>query len=353
MDKETAKKAVDIALSSENKTISFEFQGGEPLLNYEIIKYIVEYSQENAQDKKISFNIVSNLTLLTDEMIEFFKKYNVNICTSVDGNENIQNKNRPYKKGNSYKETVKKIEMLRLNGLSVSAIETTTKYSLDKYKEIIDEYVKLNFKEIFIRPLTNLGKASNNWDLIGYTPEEFIEFYRKCLNYILQLNKEGKSNIIERQAVLFLKKIVENNPQNYMELRSPCGGAIGQLAYYFNGDIYTCDEARMLSEMGNDSFKLGNVYTNTFEDLMKSKTTEALCVSSCLECLKSCHSCVYMPYCGVCPVVNLAQEHNIFSNKAQNYRCKINKGIMNILFEIIEKNNEDFEIMKKWLCEID
>lgn len=69
---------------------------------------------------------------------------------------------------------------------------------------------------------------------------------------------------------------------NYMELRSPCGGAIGQLAYYYDGNIYTCDEGRMLAEMGNDSFKLGNV-NNTYKELMETGATKAMCISSCLE----------------------------------------------------------------------
>ena len=71
MDEATAKAAVDIALQSPSKYLTFEFQGGEPLTNYEIIKYIVEYSKEVADDKIIEYNVVSNLTLLTDEMIEF------------------------------------------------------------------------------------------------------------------------------------------------------------------------------------------------------------------------------------------------------------------------------------------
>lgn len=118
-----------------------------------------------------------------------------------------------------------------------------------------------------------------------------------------------------------------------MELRSPCGGAIGQLAYYYDGNIYTCDECRMLAEMGNDSFKVGNVYENTYNDLVTSDSAKTVCVSSCLECLTKCHSCVYMPYCGTCPVINLAQENNIFSRTNENYRCKIYKGM------IFENNN--------------
>ena len=244
MSKEVAKKSVDIALESPSDYLTFEFQGGEPLTNFDVIKYIVEYSKENANGKYIEYNLVSNLILLTDEMIDFFEENNVSICTSIDGNEELQNINRPYSKGNSYQETIKQIKKLRKRNINVSAIQTTTKYSLSRYKEIVDEYINLGINSIFVRPLTKLGKADSNWKNIGYDADDFLKFYRKILEYIIQKNKEGIF-LSEGHSNIFLRKILLNEPVNYMELRSPCGGAIGQMAYYYDGNIYTCDEGRM------------------------------------------------------------------------------------------------------------
>lgn len=347
MTKETAKRAVEIAMDSPSKCLTFEFQGGEPLTNYEIIKYIIEYSKSINKDKQIEYNLVSNLTLLTDEMIEFFIKNEVSICTSIDGNKELQNKNRPYKNKDSYEETVSKIKKLKEKGVKVSAIETTTKYSLEKYKEIVDEYINLGLDSIFIRPLTKLGRADNNWKNVGYEAEDFLEFYKNCLDYIIQKNKEGIF-LSEGHGNIFLKKILLNDPVNYMELRSPCGGAIGQLAYYYDGDIYTCDEGRMLSEMRNDSFKLGNVYENTYRDLMQGDVCKAMCISSCIECLPYCNNCAYMPYCGTCPVINLAQDNNIFARNPKEFRCKIYGGILDILFKYI-KDEEILRIFYSWI----
>ena len=348
MSKEVAKKSVDIALESPSDYLTFEFQGGEPLTNFDVIKYIVEYSKENANGKYIEYNLVSNLILLTDEMIDFFEENNVSICTSIDGNEELQNINRPYSKGNSYQETIKQIKKLRKRNINVSAIQTTTKYSLSRYKEIVDEYINLGINSIFVRPLTKLGKADSNWKNIGYEADEFLEFYRKILEYIIQKNKEGIF-LSEGHSNIFLRKILLNEPVNYMELRSPCGGAIGQMAYYYDGNIYTCDEGRMLSEMGNDSFKLGNVMENTYKDLMKCDCTKAMCVSSCIECLPYCSNCVYMPYCGTCPVINLAQDNNIFVRKPKEFRCKVYGGILDTLFDYIENAGTEKEILESWI----
>ena len=73
MDKETAKKAVDIAFQSPNRELTFEFQGGEPLANFETLKYIVEYAEEKKGDRFVHYSVVSNTLLITDEIIEFFK----------------------------------------------------------------------------------------------------------------------------------------------------------------------------------------------------------------------------------------------------------------------------------------
>lgn len=348
MSKETAKKAVEIAMESPSRYLTFEFQGGEPLMNFETIKYIIEYSKSISNGKYIEYNLVSNLTLLTDEMIEFFIDNEVTICTSIDGNRELQNKNRPYKNADSYQETINQIKKLKERQIIVNAIETTTKYSLSKYKEIVDEYIELGLESIFIRPLTKLGKADNNWKNVGYKAEEFLEFYKKALDYIIEKNKQGIF-LSEGHSNIFLRKILLNQPVNYMELRSPCGGAIGQLAYYYDGNIYTCDEGRMLSEMGDDSFKLGNVYENTYKELMQCDCTKAMCVSSCIECLPYCSTCAYMPYCGTCPVINLAQDDNIFSQNPQEYRCKIYGGILDILFNYIEKEPDVVEIFKRWI----
>ena len=191
MTKETAKRAVDIAMESPSEYLTFEFQGGEPLLNYEVIKFIIEYSKEINNGKCIEYNLVSNLTLLTTEMIDFFKENNVSICTSIDGDEKLQNINRHYKNKNSYLETTNQIRKLKDNKIKVNAIETTTKYSLDKYKDIVDKYIELGFDSIFVRPLTRLGKADDNWKKIGYEVEDFLKFYKNILEYVIEKNKKG------------------------------------------------------------------------------------------------------------------------------------------------------------------
>ena len=348
MNKEIAEKSVNIALSSPSKCLTFEFQGGEPLCNFDILKHIVLYTEENKRDKIVSYNLVSNLLLVNDEILDFLKNYNINISTSLDGDKRIHDYNRLLQNGDgSFDYLVGNIEKFKNKNIELSAIQTTTKKSLSYSKQIIDSYVDLGFSSIFLRPLTRLGTAARIWDEIGYTAEEFTEFYSKSLDYIIELNNQGV-HIKEIHALIFLKKILHGVAENYMELRSPCGASIGQLAYFYDGNIFTCDEGRMLYEMGNDAFKLCNVFDDTYDTIIKSPTCKTTCIASLLESQLNCSDCVYQPFCGTCPVLNLAQDNDLFFKNINSFRCKVYKGILDKLFTVL-KDGKQLNILEKWL----
>ena len=346
-----AKKAIDIALQSPSNYLTFEFQGGEPLVNFKLIKQMVEYTESVKNGKHIEYTVVSNLSLLTDEIIKFMIKYKFSISTSLDGPKYVNDTNRIFDGGSSYTQVLRGLQKINENNYYVGAIQTTTRYSLPYAKEIVREYFDLGMKGIFLRPLTPLGFAKDKWKEIGYTPEEFLIFYRTAFWEIIEINKKGIC-FPEMHAKYFLKKILLGSSFNYMELRSPCGAGIGQLAYYYDGNVYTCDEARMVAESGDDIFWLGNVNNCRYDDLMSSKTCKITCSSSVIESLPSCCDCVYQPYCGVCPVVNYALEGDLYSKSVKNYRCKIYSGILDFLFGLIQDENEEImKILYSWVGE--
>lgn len=350
MDEETAERAVDFALQAPDEYLTFEFQGGEPLLNFGVIRHIVEYTEKHKKEKKVEYSLVSNMILLDGEKIQFIKDNHIGVSTSIDGGCGIHDSNRPFVDGApSYAKVIQKLQKLRENGLCPGVIETTTRTTLGHAKELVETFTSLGFTSVFIRPLTPLGYADRNWNCIGYTPAEFLEFYKECLAHIIDLNMAGTS-FQEGHASLFLKKILGGEDPNYMELRSPCGGMLGQVAYFFNGDIYTCDEGRMLGEMGNQSFRLGNVFNNTFDEVICSSPCKALLTASYLESLPECCDCAYQPYCGVCPVVNLAMHGDIFPVVPNDYKCQIYRGILDIIFEYLkDENGAATKVLKSWI----
>lgn len=348
MTKEVAKKGVDIALQSPATSINIEFQGGEPLLNFDVIKYIIEYSDSVSTDKVISYNLVSNLSLLTEEIADYLSEHNVQVSVSLDGPNFVHDRNRPFRGGEgSYDSAVRGINMLRSRGINLGAIQTTTKHSLGYGRDIIDAYVGLGFNSIFIRPLTRLGYAKDHWEEIGYTAEEFLSFYKESLDYIVNLNLNGIL-FSEGHANILLTKILKGYSNNYMELRSPCGAAIGQIAIYYDGNIYTCDEGRMVAEMGDPAFKLGDVFSFDYNELIDSGVCKTVCSASCLEAIPGCCDCVYQPYCGVCPVINYAVDNDLVA-RGSNNRCKVYSGILDYLFGIIKEQPENISIIERWI----
>jgi len=352
MDIETAKKTVDFIFQSQSKCITIEFQGGEPLLNFEVVKYINEYAKKlNKKHKKdLRVTLVTNLNMMNNKRLDYLIKNNIDICTSLDGPKFIHDCNRPFKKGDNYSsvtEWIKKIQekyKKKNTKRDVNALITVTKKTIDYPKAVVDEYVKNNIYRIHLRHLTNLGCAYNSWQKIGYSPEEFIKFWKKAMDYIIELNKKGVE-IQERMACIMLRKILNiKRGSDYLDLRSPCGAAIGQLVYNYNGTIFTCDEGRMV---GNDIFKIGDV-NQKYKKILTSPQTCAIVSASVNDCF-ICDNCVYKPYCGLCPVCNYFEQGSIIAKIPSTPRCKIYKAMFDYLIEKYLFDNEVKSIFNNWL----
>jgi len=356
MNRDTAKKVVNMIFQTTSPSITIEFQGGEPLANFDVVKFVIDYALEKNQKigKDLLVTVVSNFSLLDDKKLDYLLSKKVALCTSLDGPAKVHDKNRPMLNGkSSYEAVIKGIkkakEKYKELGYRINALLTVSHYSLGYWKEIIDEYVKLGFVSIHLRPLNPFGMAKKTEENIWYEPEEFIDFYKKSLNYIIELNLKG-IEFKERTAAIILQKAFTGRDANFLDLRSPCGAGIGQIAYNYNGDIYTCDEGRMLGQMGDSSFKMGNVNKDSYGDIINSSVTKSTCLASTLEGLPGCSDCVYRPYCGVCPVYNYSEEGNIFSQMPGNKRCQIQKAILDFIFEKLQ-DEKIKKIFEKWVGE--
>lgn len=193
MTEEIADKAIDFALRSPARAIKIEFQGGEPLLNFPIIQYVVEEANRRKNDKNVSYVIATNLALIDESILKYCKEKSIQISTSLDGPEDLHNNNRPRPGKNSYEKAISGIKMVRehLGVDSVSALMTTTRSSLNRVKEIIDEYLAQDMEGIFLRPLSPYGFALKTKSFKAYGVEEWNKFYEQGLEYIIELNKKG------------------------------------------------------------------------------------------------------------------------------------------------------------------
>lgn len=359
MSVETADKVVDFVFESTSPRLTIEFQGGEPLANFPVVKHVIERAKEKNADetKTLEFTLVSNLSLLDDEKLDYLVSNKVQICTSVDGPAAIHDKQRVLPGGSSHAEAVRWIKRVNQRyeqmGLDpvlyhVEALITTTRAALAMPKEIVDTYVDLGCRAIFLRPVDPFGFASQTGKTVDYARDAFLDFYRAAVEHILDLNKEG-TQVLERFAAIFLTKILGDDDPNFLDIRSPCGAGIGQLAYNYDGKIFTCDEGRMVHQMGDSFFQIGDVDQTRYRQVMLSDTVRSLTVASNLDAQPDCVNCVYNPYCGVCPVHNYATQGNIFGRMRESSWCAVHKGIQDYLFDLLRRNDpETVEALRRW-----
>lgn len=340
MTVESARKSVDLMMQCPADDITIEFQGGEPLLNFSVLKEIVRYTKEanKAAGKNLSFVVCTNLSLATEEMLQFMKKEGVGVSTSVDGPAELHDFNRCRTiKTACHSVVVEKIQKAReiLGRQNVSALMTTTRESLKHPKEIIDEYLRLDLGSIFIRALNPYGYAVRTGKAIGYTVNEFVDFYKKALAYIIEINRKG---IIfpEAYATLLLRKMLTPWPVGFVDLQSPTGNGFAVTVYNYDGDVYASDESRMLSEMGDAHFRLGSALTDSYRDIFFGSAMQNLAVNGVAETLAGCSDCAFVPYCGADPVRHYATQKDDYGNRPASTFCQKNRAIFDYLFDLWE-----------------
>ena len=211
MSEEAAQQALMIALSTPSPKIKIEFQGGEPLLNVDLIEKIVISAKAEAskQKKEVQFVIATNLALLTDSILAFCKAHQIQLSTSLDGPADLHNKNRPRPGGNSHDLATRGIRRAQkvLGRDQVSALMTTTERSFYRVEEIVDEYLALGLDGIFLRPLSPYGFAIKTKSFAQYDGRRWLDFYERGIRYILSINASGVY-FPEFYASLILKRML-------------------------------------------------------------------------------------------------------------------------------------------------
>jgi uncharacterized protein len=353
MTPETAERALDLMFASPASHLTLEFQGGEPLLNFDLIQFIIPRAKERAAKlgKELDVVVATNLAVATDEMLRYFQKESVEISTSIDGPAFIHNANRPRPGGNSYELAVQNIERAReiVGAEHVAALMTTTLLSLEHPVEIIDEYVKLGFRSIFLRPISPYGFAVRTQKRIGYETSRFLDFYKKGLAYILELNRAG-TDIAEVYAKIILTKVLTPFSTHYVDLQSPAGAGISVAVYNYDGNIYASDESRMLAEMGDTRFLLGNVHTDDYRSIFGSERLVAVTEASIVESLPGCSDCAFQSYCGADPVFHYAVNGDMVGHRPTSAFCRRNMEIIRHLFSLVSTEDPElYGIFFAWI----
>ncbi|MGC4031647.1 MAG: His-Xaa-Ser system radical SAM maturase HxsB [Tepidisphaeraceae bacterium] len=351
MTPEMADRAIEFMFRSPSPAIKVEFQGGESLLNFDLIRYIVRRVEERneIECRDIQFVIATNLSPLTDEHLAFCLEHGVLLSTSLDGPESLHNANRPKASHDSHARAVDGIRRARaaLGHDAVAALMTTTEASLTQPRAIVDEYVAMGFGSVFLRSISPYGFAKRTGWSSRYGTAEWLAFYKDALGYIIELNHQGV-RFREEYTSLILRKMLTPWGTGYVDLQSPAGIGISCLTFNYDGDIYASDESRMLAETGDKTFRLGNLFTDTFDDVMGSPKLHRLLLETMVEATPVCCDCAYVPYCGTDPVFHHATQGDPTGHRPSSAFCAKNMGVINHLVSLLEDDPRAAEVLREW-----
>lgn len=328
---DTAKESVKFLMdTSKNKEVGICFFGGEPLLNFELIKDIAAYAKDLAKeyDKKVSFSITTNATLVDKKISDFIKENKIAVTVSIDGNKEIHDANRYYSKSKgSYDDVIRGIKYLKDNEVNVAARATADPVSMDMLKTV-EHLDALGFDSTYISPCINLFEEDKDFEALK---GEFDSLIEKFDGYLQA--KEYKRIISLKNIYKVLRRVHISSKRNRF-----CGAMISMVAVDKNGEIYPCHRF-----VASKDYKIGDVRDGINMDVFHSMAQNQLS----LLAREKCPDCWAWSLCGGgCPNENL-QINNHPSKPIVRY-CEVYKSFLeSIIIRYIHLNKEDKEIIFK------
>lgn len=252
MSKETAKQSVDYLLehSYGENSVTIVLFGGEPFLNLDVLKFIVEYSYEEAQKrgKKVTYSLTTNGTLLSEEKVAFLNQYSVGVSVSMDGSEEFHNKNRPYAGGQGSYQAVNKNVTRLIESERTAPVGTrvTVAKGFEEIEASLKHLLSKGFYEVGFAPVTesDMSLALNEEDLQSLL-EQFEEISNIYVNYAIQNEYLGFSNLTN-----LLRELHNGENKAY-----GCGAGLGFFAVSPDGSLYLCHRFNE-----DERFKMGDIY---------------------------------------------------------------------------------------------
>ena len=279
MSYEVGKKALDflIANSGKRRNLEVDFFGGEPLMNWQVVKDLVAYGreQEKIHDKHFRFTLTTNGVLLNDEVQEFVNREMDNVVLSLDGRKEVNDRMRPFRNGKgSYDLIVPKFQKLAesRNQQKYYIRGTFTRNNLDFSNDVL-HFAELGFEQISIEPV--VGEDTDPYAIRKEDLPAIFEEYDKLAKIMVDREREG------RGFTFFHFMIdLEGGPCVSKRL-SGCGSGTEYLAVTPWGDLYPCHQF-----VGQEEFLMGNVDEGiTREDIRdRFKSCNVYTKEKCKDC---------------------------------------------------------------------
>lgn len=279
MSFEVGKQALDFLVenSGNRRNLEVDFFGGEPLMNFEVVKQLVAYgrSLEEEHNKKFRFTLTTNGVLLDDEVMEFANREMANVVLSIDGRKEVHDTMRPTRNGKGSYDLIidkfKKFAKLRA-GKSYYVRGTFTHDNLDFSKDVL-HLADEGFDQISVEPV--VGPEEERYTIKEADLPKIMEEYDLLAKEIIKREKEGK-------GFTFFHFMIDLTGGPCVAKRlSGCGSGTEYLAVTPWGDLYPCHQF-----VGEDDFAVGTVFDGvTRQDIVSEfKKTSVYSKKDCRDC---------------------------------------------------------------------
>ncbi|MBR1741663.1 MAG: thioether cross-link-forming SCIFF peptide maturase [Lachnospiraceae bacterium] len=309
---ETGKAAIDFLLahSTNRENLEVDFFGGEPLMNFEVVKQIVAYarSKEAEYGKNFRFTLTTNGMLLDDDITDYLNKEMYNVVLSIDGRKEVNDRMRPRVDGSGcYDRILPKYKKFveRRGDKEYYVRGTYTKYNLDFSEDVMHLYEQ-GFEEISMEPV--IEDQKKGYAITEKELERIYEEYDRLADRIGEVKKSG------RHIDFFHFMIdLDQGPCVVKRLRG-CGSGNEYVAVTPDGDIYPCHQF-----VGHEEYKMGNLEEGTFDETIKKEFAGSHIYSK-----PKCRDCWAKFYCsGGCNANNYIYNGDI--HDAYELSCKIQR----------------------------
>ncbi|MBO5031714.1 MAG: thioether cross-link-forming SCIFF peptide maturase [Lachnospiraceae bacterium] len=312
MSYEVGKKALDFLVANSGSRVNLEvdFFGGEPLMNWQVVKDLVAYgrSLEKPHNKKFRFTLTTNGVLLNDDIIEFANKEMANIVLSVDGRKEVNDKMRPLAGGQGSYDIImpkfKKVAESR-NQTNYYVRGTFTHFNKDFAADVC-HLADMGFQQISVEPV--VAPENEDYALVEADIPELLAEYDKLAAEMIKRHKEGRGfNFFHFMIDL------KGGPCVYKRL-SGCGSGTEYLAVTPWGDFYPCHQF-----VGQEQFLMGNVDTGITNTDIREEFKACNVYSK-----EKCKNCFAKFYCsGGCAANSYNFHGNI--NDAYDLGCELQR----------------------------
>ena len=279
--KEVIEKTIEYSIKTGNKKPRIMFHGGEPLLAKEIIyKLVTNYCD------KIDFSIQTNGTLINNEDIKLFEKYNLNVGISIDpGGSSHRN----------YPPEYNPIENLKVFPAihKIGILSTITSENVEQVPSFIKQLYEFGVSSVVLNPVS--PENTNAKELVPNI-NSLINNYISAIDTLIILNKKGTNKLVIDNVEGILLPLISDYSPIYCRM-SPCGAGRLNLVITENGNVYPCSGFVAMSE-----FCVGNIFKSDFKSLLNTEICKRLRAREVSK-IEECKDCIYRNICGAnCPL---------------------------------------------------